>query len=168
MGVLFPETACGILKPALDQGLLNTPWYFTDGIRDAEFIPSECGLGTALDGFKGTAPGSFKSEATDAFEAAYSDISPDGVARFAAEGYDAAMLIMMTSAYGGEIDGTSGFKIAELLKDVSDPSNPEGKCFGAECVKAANDGVILKHVGASGEIKFDENGNNTVATYDVW
>ncbi len=37
----------------------------TDGVKDAG-LASLCGLGTALDGFKGTAPGSAAGEAKDA------------------------------------------------------------------------------------------------------
>ena len=64
---MFPETGCGVLQPAFEQGLLDTPWYMTDGVKDAG-LASLCGLGTALDGFKGTAPGSTAGAALDAFD----------------------------------------------------------------------------------------------------
>ena len=72
VGILFPATGCGVLKSAFEQDYLSTPWYFTDGVRGAN-LSSECGVGNALDGFKGTAPGSTAGVALDAFTAAYQE-----------------------------------------------------------------------------------------------
>jgi branched-chain amino acid transport system substrate-binding protein len=64
VGILFPATGCGVLQPAFEQGLLDIPWYMTDGVKDAG-LSSLCNLGTALDGFKGTAPGAAAGEALE-------------------------------------------------------------------------------------------------------
>ena len=65
----------------------------TDGVKDAG-LNSACGLGSALDGMKGTAPGSAAGAAKDAFEAAYATVSADGSPTFifAPQAYDACLL----------------------------------------------------------------------------
>jgi branched-chain amino acid transport system substrate-binding protein len=162
VGILFPETGCGVLQPAFEQGLLDTPWYMTDGVKDAG-LASLCGLGTALDGFKGTAPGSAAGEAKDAFEAAYAGVSADGSPTFifAPQAYDAVMLMAISAA----ANGVTGPEIASGL--VAASSGGE-KCIGVACIALAADGVDVDYVGASGEIELNAVGDPTAATYDIW
>ena len=162
VGILFPETGCGVLQPAFEQGLLDTPWYMTDGVKDAG-LASLCGLGAALDGFKGTAPGSAAGEAKDAFEAAYAEVSADGSPTFifAPQAYDAVMLMAISAAANGVTgpDIASGFVAA---------SSGGEKCIGVACIELAANGVDVDYVGASGEIELNEAGDPTAATYDIW
>mgnify|MGYP001160946577 CR=1 FL=1 len=162
VGILFPETGCGVLQPAFEQGLLNTPWYMTDGVKDAG-LNSACGLGNALDGFKGTAPGSAAGEAKEAFEAAYAGVSADGSPTFifAPQAYDAVMLMAISAA----ANGVTGPEIASGL--VAASSGGE-KCIGVACIALAADGVDVDYVGASGEIELNDAGDPTAATYDIW
>ena len=162
VGILFPETGCGVLQPAFEQGLLDTPWYMTDGVKDAG-LASLCGLGTALDGFKGTAPGSAAGEAKDAFEAAYAGVSADGSPTFifAPQAYDAVMLMAISAA----ANGVTGPEIASGL--VAASSGGE-KCIGVAYIALAADGVDVDYVGASGEIELNAVGDPTAATYDIW
>ena len=162
VGILFPATGCGVLQPAFEQGLLDTPWYMTDGVKDAG-LASLCGLGTALDGMKGTAPGSAAGEAFDAFSAAYSQVSADGAGTFifAPQAYDAVMLMAISAA----ANGVTGPDIASGL--VAASSGGE-KCIGVACIELAANGVDVDYVGASGEIELNEAGDPTSATYDIW
>ena len=162
VGILFPETGCGVLQPAFEQGLLDSPWYMTDGVKDAG-LASLCGLGTALDGMKGTAPGSAAGEAFDAFSAAYSQVSADGAGTFifAPQAYDAVMLMAISAA----ANGVTGPDIASGL--VAASSGGE-KCIGVACIELAANGVDVDYVGASGEIELNEAGDPTAATYDIW
>ena len=82
-----------MLGVAYEQGLLDTPWYFTDGVKDAQ-LDSNCGLNGALDGMKGTAPGAAAGEAMDRFSAAYSEVSEDGAGTFifAPQAYDLSLI----------------------------------------------------------------------------
>ena len=162
VGILFPATGCGVLQPAFEQGLLDTPWYMTDGVKDAG-LASLCNLGTALDGFKGTAPGSAAGEAFDAFSAAYAEVSADGAGTFifAPQAYDAVMLMAISAA----ANGVSGPEIASGL--VAASSGGE-KCIGVACIELAANGVDVDYVGASGEIELNEAGDPTAATYDIW
>ena len=162
VGILFPETGCGVLQPAFEQGLLDTPWYMTDGVKDAG-LASLCGLGTALDGFKGTAPGSAAGEAKDAFEAAYAEVSADGSPTFifAPQAYDAVMLMAISAA----ANGVTGADIASGLVEASSGGT---KCIGVDCIALAAAGEDVDYVGASGEIELDQAGDPTAATYDIW
>ena len=162
VGILFPETGCGVLQPAFEQGLLDSPWYMTDGVKDAG-LASLCGLGTALDGFKGTAPGSAAGEAKDAFEAAYAGVSADGSPTFifAPQAYDAVMLMAISAA----ANGVTGPEIASGLVEASSGGE---KCIGVSCIALAADGVDVDYVGASGEIELNQAGDPTAATYDIW
>ena len=162
VGILFPETGCGVLQPAFEQGLLDTPWYMTDGVKDAG-LASLCNLGTALDGMKGTAPGSAAGEAFDAFSAAYAEVSADGAGTFifAPQAYDAVMLMAISAA----ANGVTGPEIASGL--VAASSGGE-KCIGVACIELAANGVDVDYVGASGEIELNEAGDPTAATYDIW
>ena len=162
VGILFPATGCGVLQPAFEQGLLDTPWYMTDGVKDAG-LASLCNLGTALDGMKGTAPGSAAGEAFDAFSAAYAEVSADGAGTFifAPQAYDAVMLMAISAA----ANGVTGPEIASGL--VAASSGGE-KCIGVACIELAANGVDVDYVGASGEIELNEAGDPTAATYDIW
>ena len=162
VGILFPETGCGVLQPAFEQGLLDTPWYMTDGVKDAG-LNSACGLGNALDGMKGTAPGSAAGAAKDAFEAAYATVSADGSPTFifAPQAYDAVMLMAISAA----ANGVTGPEIASGLVEASSGGT---KCIGAECIALAAAGEDVDYVGASGEVELDKSGDPTASTYDIW
>ena len=162
VGILFPDTGCGVLQAGFEQGLLDTPWYMTDGVKDAG-LSSACGLGSSLDGFKGTAPGSAAGEAKEAFEAAYSEVSEDGSPTFifAPQAYDAVMLMAISAA----ANGVTGPEIASGLADASSGGE---KCIGVACIALAAEGVDVDYVGASGEIELNVVGDPTAATYDIW
>ena len=162
VGILFPATGCGVLQPAFEQGLLDIPWYMTDGVKDAG-LASLCNLGSALDGFKGTAPGAAAGEALEAFSAAYSEVSEDGSGNFifAPQAYDAVMLMAISAA----ANGVTGPAIASGLVEASSGGE---KCIGVSCIALAADGVDVDYVGASGEIELNQAGDPTAATYDIW
>ena len=162
VGILFPETGCGVLQPAFEQGLLDTPWYMTDGVKDAG-LATLCGLGTALDGFKGTAPGATAGDAKDAFEAAYAEVSADGEPTFifAPQAYDAVMLMAISAA----ANGVTGPEIASGLVEASSGGT---QCIGVDCIALAAAGEDVDYMGASGDINLDAAGDPTAATYDIW
>ena len=162
VSILFPETGCGVLGVAYEQGLLDTPWYFTDGVKDAQ-LDSNCGLNGALDGMKGTAPGAAAGEAMTRFSAAYSQVSEDGAETFifAPQAYDAAMLMVLSAI----ANGVTGSEIGAGLVAASGGGTP---CIGVDCMPLAAAGEDFDYVGASGDIMLDANGDPTAATYDIW
>ena len=162
VSILFPETGCGVLSVAYEQGLLDTPWYFTDGVKDAQ-LDSNCGLNGALDGMKGTAPGAAAGEAMTRFSAAYAAASEDGSETFifAPQAYDAAMLMVLSAI----ANGVTGTEIGSGLVAASGGGTP---CIGVDCMPLAAAGEDFDYVGASGDIMLDANGDPTAATYDIW
>jgi branched-chain amino acid transport system substrate-binding protein len=163
VGILFPSTGCGVLQAAFEQGSIETPWYFTDGVRGAN-LSSECGLGNALDGYKGTAPGSTAGDALDAFTAAYKAEFGEDPAPYSAQAYDAIMIMALSAA----ANGVTGADIASGLVAVSGPNGDDIDCIGVDCVALAAEGVEIDYKGASGDINLDEQGDPTASTYDVW
>ena len=160
VGILFPSTGCGVLQAAFEQGTIETPWYFTDGVRGAN-LSSECGLGNALDGYKGTAPGSTAGDALDAFTAAYQAEFGEDPAPYSAQAYDAIMIMALSAA----ANGVTGADIASGLVEASANGTP---CIGVECLASAAAGENIDYKGASGDINLDEQGDPTASTYDVW
>ena len=159
VGVLFPNTACGILPEAKEQGLLDRPWYFTDGMYSVS--PSQCGLDNGdFDGFKVTAPGGHTGDSRDQFNTAFIYKFGKNPGAWAAQAYDAAMLIMISAA----ANGVTGTEIASGLQGASSGGT---KCIGTNCIAAAADGVDVDYVGASGEIELDDNGDPTAGTYNI-
>ena len=161
VGILFPSTGCGVLQAAFEQGTIETPWYFTDGVRGAN-LSSECGLGNALDGYKGTAPGSTAGAALDAFTAAYNErFDAEKPAPYSAQAYDAIMIMALSAA----ANGVTGADIASGLVEASGNGTA---CIGVECLALAAAGENIDYKGASGDINLDEQGDPTASTYDVW
>ena len=160
VGILFPSTGCGVLQAAFEQGTIETPWYFTDGVRGAN-LSSECGLGNALDGYKGTAPGSTAGDALDAFTAAYQAEFGEDPAPYSAQAYDAIMIMALSAA----ANGVTGADIASGLVEASGGGTP---CIGVACIADAAAGKDIDYKGASGDINLDEQGDPTASTYDVW
>ena len=160
VGILFPTTGCGVLQAAFEQGTIETPWYFTDGVRGAN-LSSECGLGNALDGYKGTAPGSTAGAALDAYTAAYQERFGEDPAPYSAQAYDAIMIMALSAA----ANGVTGADIASGLVEASGNGTP---CIGVECLALAAAGENIDYKGASGDINLDEQGDPTASTYDVW
>jgi len=160
VGILFPSTGCGVLQAAFEQGTIETPWYFTDGVRGAN-LSTECGLGNALDGYKGTAPGSTAGDALDAFTAAYQAEFGEDPAPYSAQAYDAIMIMALSAA----ANGVTGADIASGLVEASGVGTP---CIGVACLEDAAAGKDIDYKGASGDINLDEQGDPTASTYDVW
>jgi branched-chain amino acid transport system substrate-binding protein len=161
VAILFPETGCGVLKSAFEQGTLeSTPWYFTDGVRGAN-LSTECGLGNALDGFKGTAPGSTAGDALDAFTAAYLEEYGTEPAPYSAQAYDAIMIMAISAL----TNGNTGADIASGLVEASGNGTA---CIGTGCWELVSAGENVDYKGASGDINLDEQGDPTASTYDVW
>ena len=160
VGILFPTTGCGVLQAAFEQGTIETPWYFTDGVRGAN-LSSECGLGNALDGYKGTAPGSTAGAALDAYTAAYQERFGTDPAPYSAQAYDAIMIMALSAA----ANGVTGADIASGLVEASGNGTA---CIGVECLALAAAGENIDYKGASGDINLDEQGDPTASTYDVW
>jgi ABC-type branched-subunit amino acid transport system substrate-binding protein len=76
---------------------------------------------------------------------------------YAAEAYDAVVLVALASLAAGSTDGAD---IAAKMQEISGGSGDGEKCTSfADCAKIINDGGTADYDGYSGEITFDENGD---------
>ncbi|MFC6356915.1 ABC transporter substrate-binding protein [Luethyella okanaganae] len=153
-----------IVVPALvGSGYPGGKLYFVDGnLSDysADFAP---GL---IAGSKGTLPGldvGTLGDFTDRLlkiNPALTDYS------YAAESYDAVILIAL-AAYAA--NDTSGTSIAKYLRQVSGGTgNGEKVTNFADGVKLLKQGKQIDYDGYSGPITFDENGDPTEATIGIY
>jgi branched-chain amino acid transport system substrate-binding protein len=148
--------------------------YFVDGnLADyaADFDP----LGISLDGAKGTLPGLDTADLgdfTDRLQASWkaSDQNGDGSElkdySYAAESYDAVVLIALAALAAGSTDGVD---IAAKLQEVSGGSGDGEKCTSfADCADIINSGGVADYDGNSGPVTFDEVGDPTEATIGIF
>ncbi|MBT8213117.1 MAG: ABC transporter substrate-binding protein [Acidimicrobiia bacterium] len=160
--ICFPATGALIHTAAFEQGLLDVPWFYTDGMLDPTFpetaFPSDPSI---VAGFQGTAPASPTGDAIDTFTANYEAAYGMEFTLFAPQSYDAAWLIILA----GEMGDGSGPSIKE---NIAAASGGGEKCIGVACLELARNGVDFDYVGASGEIDFDSVGDPGTALYQIW
>jgi len=142
--------------------------YFVDGnLKNfGETFPT----GT-LTGAKGTLPGlSIDSigEFTDALQEFNTGEGNEPLEDFsyAAESYDATVLLALASLAAGSTDGPA---VAEKLQEVSGGSGDGETCSTyADCAAIIVDGGTADYDGISGPITFDENGDPTEASIGIY
>ncbi len=114
-----------------------------------------------MNGVKATLPGVLASEDLQSrllgVDPGLTDFS------YAAESYDAVILIALAAEQGGATDGQT---IRDNLQSVSSGGT---KCFTyAECKELLADGTDIDYDGVSGTIEFDANGDPSVATMGIY
>lgn len=126
-------------------------------------------VSVSLEGAKGTTPGpvledDFKDRLNAAWTAAgNSDLTDSS---YAAESYDAAVLLALASLAAGS---TTGADIASKLQEVSGGSGDGTKCTSfAECADIILGGGVADYDGYSGPVTFDENGDPTQASIGIF
>ena len=142
--------------------------YFVDGnLKNfADAFPAG-----SLTGAKGTLPGLTIDSigdftgALDEFLAAEGDAALEDYS-YAAESYDATILISLAALAAGSTDGK---EIAAKLQEVSGGSGDGEKCTSyADCAKIIVDGGVADYDGISGPITFDEVGDPTEASVGIY
>jgi ABC-type branched-subunit amino acid transport system substrate-binding protein len=153
-----------VITPALvGTGFPGDKLYFVDGnLADysADFAP---GL---IDGSKGTQPGLDVAKLGD-FTDRLLGIDPTLMDyNYAAESYDAVVLIAL-AAYAA--NATDGVTIAKYLQQVSGGSGKGEKVTDfASAVALLKDGKQIDYDGYSGPVTFDEHGDPTEATIGIY
>ncbi|MDW5594775.1 ABC transporter substrate-binding protein [Conexibacter stalactiti] len=144
-----------------DAGRLFT----ADGLA-SDRIPDTIPL-RALAGARGTRPGAPESGATvEEFARIYRAAGGAPRQTFDAQHFDATMLCYLGALAAGSADGA---EIAEQLQAVS---GPPGRRFTflelADGIRAIAAGEEVDFDGVTGPIDFDDNGDPTAATYEVY
>jgi branched-chain amino acid transport system substrate-binding protein len=163
--IAFDETKT--IVPALSS-FPSDKLYFVDGnLADysADFAPG------TLTGSKGTLPGLDTAELgtfTDDLQAYVAEQGEPELKDFsyAAESYDAVMLLALAALEANSVDGAD---IAAKLQEVSGGSGDGEKVTDfATGAQAIIDGETIDYDGNSGPITFDENGDPTEATIGIF
>jgi branched-chain amino acid transport system substrate-binding protein len=153
-----------ILQEMIKQGVgpQDTQLYLVDGNLSntlADGLPA--GI---MEGVKGTLPGAAPS---DEFRASLLETDPNLVDfSYAAESYDAVVLIALAAIQAGDDSGAS---IAANIASVSG-QNEEGEvCETFEaCKTLLEEGTDINYEGQSGPINLDENGDPARAAMGVY
>jgi branched-chain amino acid transport system substrate-binding protein len=115
----------------------------------------------SIEGAQGTIPGVV---ATDETKAKWAGVNPDLTDfAYAAESYDAVILIALAAIAGGAADGAT---IKANLKAVSEGG--EKVTDFATAVQMLKDGKDIDYDGLSGPITFDDNGDPTEAYVGIY
>jgi ABC-type branched-subunit amino acid transport system substrate-binding protein len=164
----FPETFAKVGPALVRAGNWDPAQTFaTDGLRDSS-LPEDVGR-QATAGMRGTAPVPPEgAEATEAFGTVFEQRAQAGVERqtFDAHAFDAVILGFLAATAANSSDP------ADMKEEMQAVSGPPGEPFTfeqlADALTALANGEDIDYQGASGPIDWDENGDPTAATYELW
>ncbi|WP_188194986.1 ABC transporter substrate-binding protein [Nonomuraea sp. SYSU D8015] len=155
------EEGAKVVSELVKQGLTadKVKWYMVDGnMSNTNYLKMPKGT---LKGVKGTIPG---AAAPDAFRKKLLEVDKDlKDFTYAAESYDAAILIALAAEAAKDDSGRS---IASKLPEVSKGGE---KCTTfKDCAGLLKSGKDIDYDGVSGPIDFDAAGDPSVATIGVY
>jgi branched-chain amino acid transport system substrate-binding protein len=162
----FEETYGRMGAALVRTGDFDPEQMFTaDGLAFAEIpeaIPQE-----SLVGARGTRPGTPEQGGViDAFSQLYTEAGGPKRQTFDAQNFDAAMLCYLAALAAGSAEGAG---IAEQLQAVSAPPGPKFNFTQLpQAIEALGNGEDIDFDGVTGPIDFDDNGDPTAATYEVY
>lgn len=149
----------------VNAGITADKFYMVDG--NLSDYGSE--IPVSLEGAQGTKAGpALEDDFTDRLQAYWTGEGNAEVKDFtyAAEAYDAVILVALASLAAGSTDGAD---IAAKMQEVSGGSGDGKKCTSfTECAKIINDGGTADYDGYSGEVTFDEAGDPQGATIGIY
>ena len=156
------EEGAQVIAELLESGIEGDQIYITDGLNDQ-------GLGETVNeddpdiiaGVTGVAPSADNPE----FNEGLTEFAPDlENFQFAPQVYDCLISIALAAESAGSVNPT------EYVSHLAEVTRPEGTECGtfAECRDLLDDGEDIDYQGASGNIDFDDNGDPTSATFEVF
>jgi branched-chain amino acid transport system substrate-binding protein len=168
VAISYPGHATIYLREAIEGGFFDT-FLFCDGTKSEEIIAA---VGAeSLEGMLGTAPGSEKGPASDAFESAYNaeygELPP---LPFMTNVYDAVVVTALAGLKAQLAGDLTSMTLRDQLRSVAG-SPGDVVIPGAEGIKQAvdllKDGKDINFEGAAGAIDFDKNGN-VLTPVEIW
>ncbi|MFB6143336.1 MAG: ABC transporter substrate-binding protein [Halorientalis sp.] len=134
----------------------------TDGLQSSS-LPAN--VGNDMANVIGTAPLASGPQ-VDTFRSLYQDEYGRAPGVFNAQAYDASAVMILANAAVGENNGTA---VRDNMRPVA---NPDGQTVGPsnlpEAVEMVAQGTPVKYAGASSSVNFDEHGDMSAVTYEVW
>jgi ABC-type branched-subunit amino acid transport system substrate-binding protein len=162
----FPDTYQRMGAALARTGGFDAETLFTaDGLAADEIpegIPAR-----ALAGAKGTRPGTPEEGAeVERFAELFEEAGGPPRGTFDAQNFDAVMMCFLGAVAAGSSDSQD---IQEQLQDVSAPPGDKFTFLQlADAIRALQEGRDIDFDGVTGPIDWDENGDPTTATYEVW
>lgn len=162
----FPDTYAKMGAALSRTGDFDASRLFTaDGLA-ADEVPE--GIpGRSLIGARGTRPGTpQEGRVAEEFNELFASAPGPGRQTFDAQVFDATTLCFLGAVAAGSGEG------AEIQEQLQAVSAPPGKKYTylelTEAVQALQNGDDIDFDGVTGPIDFDDNGDPTAATYEVW
>ncbi|GAA1071456.1 ABC transporter substrate-binding protein [Nocardiopsis metallicus] len=150
------------LMAALIESGIESQFYLTDGLNDPD-LGQTIGVASpdAITGTTGIAPSADNPE----FNEGLREFDPSlEVFQFAPHIFDCVTTIALAAESAGSADPTV---YVEHIAEVSRPDGTECTTFAA-CRDLIDDGQAIDYQGTSGNIDFDDNGDPTAATFEVF
>lgn len=173
----LPDVVSFLNSVAADGDVAQTPLFLADAARDAELLSGTEGTDARAlwANILGTAPAVPSGDRYDAFAAAYAGVYEGDSAddsSYSAYAYDAAWLTLYGAAWAlAQEPAVTGQAAAEGLRQISAPEGDE-VALGpvawnqAQAAFAAGDAVDV--LGASGELDYDAETEETTGPVEVW
>ncbi|MDQ3091760.1 MAG: ABC transporter substrate-binding protein [Actinomycetota bacterium] len=161
----FPETYTRMGAALVRTGEFDPGLMFTaDGLASDEIpegVPAE-----SLQGARGTRPGTpEEGNVVAAFDEAFTEAGGERQT-FDAQNFDAVMLCYLGALAAGSPEGAD---IAEQLQAVSSPPGTKYNFTQLpQAIEALGNGEDIDFDGVTGPLDFDDNGDPTAATYEVY
>jgi branched-chain amino acid transport system substrate-binding protein len=162
----FPDTFARMGAALVRTGDYDAAKLFTaDGLA-ADSIPEGVPR-AALAGARGTRPGTpQEGEAVTRFDELFQQAGGPDRGTFDAQNFDAVMMCFLAAMAAGSSDGAD---IQEALREVSAPPGDKFTFLQlGDAITALQEGRDIDFDGVTGPIDWDENGDPTAATYEVW
>lgn len=148
------------------QGRFDGTVYVADGFVDtvgAEQLGGEENV-ALLEGFRGTYPSVAPENGEPTFPDRFAEFAPDAPTVFSAHKYDCLMVLVLAAQAAGSATP------ADYIDTVIDVTGPPGeKCsLFADCMALLEAGEEIDYDGASGPLDFNEHGQPSAGTYDLF
>ncbi len=156
------EEGAQVIAEFIEAGIDGDQLYITDGLNNPD-------LGETVNeddpevvnGMTGVAPGADNPE----FNEGLREFAPDlDVFQFAPQVFDCVTAIALAAESAGSVNPS---EYVEHLPEISRPEGTECTSF-EECRDLLNDGEEIDFQGTSGNIDFDDNGDPTSATFEIF
>ncbi|WP_304454306.1 ABC transporter substrate-binding protein [Nocardiopsis sp. YSL2] len=156
------EEGAQVIAQMLEGDIQGDQLFITDGLNDPELGATVNESDPdAINGVTGVAPSADNPE----FSEGLAEFNPElEVFQFAPQVYDCVTSIALAAEAADSVDP------AEYVAELPNISRPEGtECSSfAECRDLLADGEEINYQGVSGNIDFDDNGDPTAATFEIF
>ena len=173
----LPDVVSFLNSVAADGDVPDTPIFLADAARDAELLAGteSTDAHDLWPNIAGTSPAVPSGDQYDAFAAAYAGVydgQSAGDSSYSAYAYDAAWLTLYGAAWALSNEGAlTGQAAAEGLRHISDPAGESvelGPVAWNQAQASFAAGTGLDVVGASGELDYDADTEETTGPIEVW